>query len=128
MTPQEKLQYLIAHPDELIKKKPFTRGSDRFTQKRENDVAAVGDVQPALLPDYERSVISQARFLAELDPACHDVLFDDNIPSITAKIGDNQYVVPVVFILPPTLAPSNELYSSVKTSSYAGTCQPDGHS
>lgn len=92
MTPQEKLQYLIAHPDELIKKKPFTRGSDRYTQKRENDVAAVGDVQPALLPDYERSIISQARFLAELDPACHDVLFDDNIPSITAKIGDNQYV------------------------------------
>ncbi|MBP5461411.1 MAG: phage portal protein [Lachnospiraceae bacterium] len=83
---------MLAHPEELIKKKPFTRGSDSACQDNENEDANVGETVTATLPDFSRKIISQARYLAELDPACHDVLFDDNIPSITAKVGENQYV------------------------------------
>lgn len=93
MTPQEKLDYLLSHPYELIKKKPFTRGSDRYTQEEDsNKTYRVGDTFDVTPPDFERNIISQARYLAELDPACHDVLFDNNIPSITAKLADGQYV------------------------------------
>lgn len=92
MTAEQTIEYLVTHPDELIKKKPFTRGTDRYVPKNEPDNSAVGEVQKAELPDFERNVISQARYLAELDPACHDVLFDDNIPSITAKLTDGSYI------------------------------------
>lgn len=92
MTPQEKLQYLLDNPEEMIKKKPFTRGSDRYTQDQENGHARVGETVDVTVPEFERNIISPDRYLAELDPACHDVLFDNNIPSITAKVGDNQYV------------------------------------
>lgn len=92
MTPQEQIEYLLAHPEELIKKKPFTRGSESAFHDSEDNDAAVGETVTASLPDFSRKIISQARYLAELDPACHDVLFDDNIPSITAKVGEDQYL------------------------------------
>ena len=91
MTSQERLKYLLNHPEELIKKKPFTRGSDRYTQDDSRNRYSVGETVDATLPDYERQIVSQSRYLAELDPACHDVLFDDNIPSITVKLNDGTY-------------------------------------
>lgn len=92
MTPQEKITYLISHPEELLRKKPFTRGTAHPVPSCETTEAEVGETLPAVLPDTKKRIISQKRYLAELDPSCHDVLFDENIPSITAKIGDNQYV------------------------------------
>lgn len=93
MEPQEQIAYLIGHPEELLKKKPFTRGSNTVSDRpREGENIAVGETRPAELPAFERREISQARFLAELDPDCHDVLFDDNIPSITQKLNDGTYV------------------------------------
>ena len=94
MTPQQKIDFLLANPDELIKKKPFTRGSDRHTSEDApgDNTARVGDKIPASVPNFERTIITQDRYLAELDPACHDVLFDDNIPSITAKLKDGSFV------------------------------------
>lgn len=88
------LEYLLAHPDELLKKKPFTRGSDKPEPESpdNNGVSDVGEVQTATLPQLERKVITQSRYLAELDPASHDVLFDDNIPSITAKLNNGTFV------------------------------------
>ena len=92
MTPEQKIQYLLANPDELRRKKPFTRGSGSYTPKHDGNTARNGETMIATLPDFEREIISQARFLAELDPACHDILFDENIPSITAKLEDGSYV------------------------------------
>lgn len=94
MTPQERIDYLLAHPDDLIKKKPFTRGSDRITREQApgNKTSRVGEKVAATVPEYERDIITQDRYLAELDPACHDVLFDNNIPSITAKLNDGSFV------------------------------------
>lgn len=89
------IEYLLEHPEELLKKKPFTRGCDKPEPESpdlQNRTAEVGEVQTATLPKFDRRVISQSRYLAELDPACHDVLFDENIPSITAKLNNGSYV------------------------------------
>ena len=89
------LAQLLANPKELLKKKPFTRGSDSPTPIGPDGLsgaAQVGATVTAELPNFEREVISQSRYLAELDPASHDVLFDENIPSITAKLKDGSYV------------------------------------
>lgn len=92
MNAQQTIEYLVRHPDELIKKKPFTRGSERYAPKTETESYEIGKKITAELPRADRNIISQSRYLAELDPACHDVLFDDNIPSITAKLSDGSYV------------------------------------
>lgn len=94
MTPEEQIKHLLANPDEMIKKKPFTRGAEQHTPETPNSEnrVKVGEKTKASLPDFERYVVTQDRFLAELDPACHDVLFDENIPSITAKLKDGTYV------------------------------------
>ena len=93
MEPNEQIQYLLAHPEELIKKKPFTRGSDKPTSRYKSaEKTAIGEMVPAILPDFERQQVSQDRYLAELDPHCHDVLFDENIPSISVKTKDGNYI------------------------------------
>ena len=92
MTPEEQINYLISNPDELIKKVPFTRGMKTIVEKDWNSSVRVGEAVRAELPTYERVPVSQSTFAKELDPACHKVLFDDNIPSITAKTDDGSYV------------------------------------
>lgn len=86
MTTEERISWLLQDPDRLLQKKPFTRGGDiiagaSFAERS----APVGSTVRASLPRYERTVVPQERFLMELDPNTHDVLFDDNIPSICVK-------------------------------------------
>lgn len=91
MTADEKIEYLIANPDELIKKKPFTRGFERVVDTFDEGVVRPGETMTAVLPDDDRKVVSQSTFMKELDPHSHKVLFDQNIPSITAKLSDGTY-------------------------------------
>lgn len=42
----------------------------------------------ASLPRIRKTIVSQDRFAKELDPLSHDVLFDENIPSICMKLKD----------------------------------------
>lgn len=91
MTPEEKIEYLLAHPDEMLKKVPYTRGSDEVHPSASSSVLP-GETVAVSLPNFSRTVIPIDRILAEYDPNCHDVLFDENIPSITAKTSDGHYV------------------------------------
>lgn len=86
------IQKLLNNPDQLIKKKPFTRGVLNPIEREYNTNVRVGETVTAILPHDEYKVVSQDTFKRELDPYCHKVLFDDNIPSITAKLNDGQYV------------------------------------
>lgn len=68
-TAKEIVEYLIAHPEELKKKKPFKRGVSDW---RESDVISE-DVdfnvsQSATLPKMKYRTISQEEYLRELDP------------------------------------------------------------
>lgn len=82
---------LLADPEKLRTKKPFTRGSDRSTMPLSASKCDIAGTITASLPKYRFNTIPQEQFLRELDPNCHDVLFDENIPSICVKLKDGGY-------------------------------------
>lgn len=82
---------LLSNPELLKKKKPFTRGVDNESfSLHQKDVEVAGKIT-ATLPSFRQVVVSQEQFIRELDPMSHDVLFDENIPSICVKVKDGGY-------------------------------------
>ena len=88
---KELIRELLKDPDKLRQKRPFTRGADRNKSLSVSGKIPVGGKVVMGLPTYDRYVVAQERFLRELDPNCHNVLFDENIPAICVKIADNDY-------------------------------------
>lgn len=86
----EQIKKLISEPERLIIKKPFTRGAETPRDVFEGQVK-VGERKTAKLPTRLSRAVSQELFMNELDPNCHAVLFDENIPSICVKIQDGDY-------------------------------------
>ena len=79
----ERIQYLLSHPDELLRKKPFFRGGDTPAMNGEMDDGidvCITDRVRVRTPRTRKNIVSQERFLKELDPNTHDVMFDENIP------------------------------------------------
>lgn len=74
-------------------KRPFTRGTSSVSVGDNSDGKNIKTAckREALLPEISRSIISQERFAKELDPNCHDVIFDENLPSICVKASDGNY-------------------------------------
>jgi len=93
MTAQEKIEYLLARPYELLQKKPFTRGSSTFLSEdgEDGEETYLATTRTARLPRVKKQIITQAKFLKELDPQSHEVMFDRNIPSICVKLDDGGY-------------------------------------
>ena len=91
MTTQEQINYLLADPERLLERKPFTRGADMSTVESDEPTVYAGGRVRARLPKVKRNVISQDRYIAELDPNMHTVLFDENIPSICVKFNDGSF-------------------------------------
>lgn len=82
---------LLSDPEKLKMKKPFTRGVDRTnTSSYPLDIDVAGKISVPL-PTFRRMVVPQEQFIRELDPMSHDVLFDENIPSICVKVKDGGY-------------------------------------
>jgi hypothetical protein len=90
---RQKIEDLLLHPDKLKVKKPFTRGmaDDHSFVNRIDSKVDVGERISVSSPVLRRYVVPQEQFVRELDPNCHDVLFDDNIPSLCVKISKNDY-------------------------------------
>lgn len=88
---KELIRELLKDPDKLRQKRPFTRGADRSKSSSVSGKIPVGGKMVMSLPTYDRYVVAQEKFLRELDPNCHNVLFDENIPAICVKIADNDY-------------------------------------
>lgn len=82
---------LLSSPQKLITKKPFTRGAERGVMPTIPNTCEIAGTITAKLPRYKYCTIPQEQFLRELDPNCHDVLFDENIPSICVKLKDGGY-------------------------------------
>lgn len=93
---RQKIDELLANPDLLIKKKPFTRGVKDNVAQAMNILMPkqvdVNEMIDAEVPRFKRDVVRQSQFLKELDTDSHKVLFDDNIPSITMKMKDGSYL------------------------------------
>lgn len=91
MNRQQSINELLADPEKLLMRKPFTRGCNIMPN---NIPTFLQDVNPggtvrASLPKFKKTVITQEQYMMELDPNCHTVLFDDNIPSICVKDNRN---------------------------------------
>ncbi|MBQ3990647.1 MAG: phage portal protein [Bacteroidales bacterium] len=91
MNREDIIKDFIAHPEKLLQKKPFTRGADNEGDYNEGKTVATNGTVEAQLPRYKRRIVSQEQFMRELDPACHNCLFDINIPSICVKVADGNY-------------------------------------
>lgn len=85
--------YLLTHPERLLLKKPFTRGSDSFhvSNYEDGNETYLTTRKTATLPKVKKTIVSQDRFLKELDPQSHEVMFDKNIPSICVKLEGGGY-------------------------------------
>lgn len=93
MTREEKKLYLLRNVNALLQKKPFFRGSDTSSvnDASEGQSATVTETRTARLPKVRKKIITQEKFLKELDPMSHDVLFDNNLPSICVKLENDCY-------------------------------------
>ena len=91
MNTKEQINYLLADPERLLERKPFTRGADMSTVESNEPTVYAGGRVRARLPKVKRNVISQDQYIAELDPNMHTVLFDENIPSICVRFNDNSF-------------------------------------
>lgn len=89
---EEIVKELLGDKDLLLSKRPFTRGGTPSVDDP-SDGEETMDFwrRRAHLPHNRRRIVSQERFARELDPNCHDVLFDDNLPSICMKVRDGGY-------------------------------------
>lgn len=88
---KELIRELLSNPEKLKMKKPFTRSLDRSYQPNTSDFVDVSGKVSATLPTFRKYIVPQEQFLRELDPLAHDVLFDENIPSICVKVNDGGY-------------------------------------
>lgn len=91
MDTQTQIKYLLADPERLLERKPFTRGADMNSMDNDFPGVFAGGRVRARLPRVKRNVISQDQYIAELDPNMHTVLFDENIPSICVKFNDGSF-------------------------------------
>lgn len=82
---------LLKDPEKLKLKKPFVRGTQRETTPIDDKLVLGNEFISALLPSQKFHCVSQETFQNELDPNAHDVLFDDNIPSICLKTKNNGF-------------------------------------
>lgn len=90
---QDIINDFLANPQKLLLKKPFFRGSASVSIEDPSDGCdmKINQLREAKLPNVRRKIVSQERFLKELDPNCHDVIFDENLPSICVKLEDGGY-------------------------------------
>lgn len=91
MKDSELIAQLLANPDALLQKKPFYREiSTTGTRTPTTSKVYQTETVRAQLPKIKRQIVTQEQFAKELDVYSHDVLFDENIPSITvkSKVGD----------------------------------------
>lgn len=93
MDRKERIQYLLTHTEALLQKKPFFRGSTTSRSQDSSDGVDAETIRTrrATLPRTKKKIVTQDRFLKELDPMSHDVLFDENMPSICMKMNDGHY-------------------------------------
>ena len=91
MNYKDLIKELLSDPVKLKQKKPFTRGVDMTHEPIHPQDIHVNDTIEAYLPEYRRQVVTQEQFMRELDPNSHEVLFDDNIPSICLKTKNNGF-------------------------------------
>lgn len=84
--------WLLADPERLLAKKPFLRGGSYAVEDlNDGEPVEQGETRRATLPCGTMKIVTQERFRRELDPGCHDVLYDKSLPAICVKLNDGNY-------------------------------------
>lgn len=91
VTYRELVEGLLKDPERLKTKKPFTRGCARTSFPLNGKEIGFTESISVTTPKNRSYIVPQEVFLRELDPSAHDVLFDENIPSLCVKINDKDY-------------------------------------
>lgn len=96
---QDIINDYLANPQKLLLKKPFFRGTSSLAIKDSMDgnMVKTNAMREAVLPKVYKNVVSQERFARELDPNCHSVIFDENLPSICVKEKDTNNYLEIKF-------------------------------
>ena len=90
---QDIINEYLENPQKMLLKRPFFRGSESIgiNDPTEGCNVKTNQLREAELPEVNRRIVSQERFMRELDPNCHNVIFDNNLPSICVKLEDGSY-------------------------------------
>ena len=88
---------LLTDREKLLRRKPFTRGGKIQQTYKNQKPVHLGSKIAARQSCIKKEVISQDKYMAELDPNMHDVLFDENIPSICVRT-ESGGVVEIKFV------------------------------
>lgn len=91
---RQQIEHLLADPDKLRQKKPFTReieSSPIFPNALTSSVNLTGTVS-ATLPRVRKYTVPQERFMEELDVFSHRVLYDENVPAITIRAKNKGFL------------------------------------
>lgn len=90
---EDMIKTLLDSPTKLKQKEPFKRGGNYINRSQNDPKCEIGETREAQLPNYKYEVVTQEQFMRELDPNCHDVMFDESLPSICIKLKDGFYEV-----------------------------------
>lgn len=88
---RDQIANLLANPEKLKQKRPFTRGFDLRSISHLPSFVDLNSKVDASLPNFRQETITQEQLMFELDENSHSVLYDDNIPSICIKTKDGGY-------------------------------------
>ena len=80
------VNFYVQNPDELLKKKPFTRGAEyvNFEYNTETQITQKTIVK---LPTMKGKEVSQELYLQEYDPSKHSINSNGSIPEFKVKIN-----------------------------------------
>lgn len=91
---KEMVRELLREPEKLKMKRPFTRGSVNTDSSYLKGEVEISEKVSVGVPRYKAKTVSVEQYMRELDPYCHDVLFDSNLPAFCVKLDDgNTYDV-----------------------------------
>ena len=80
------VNFYVSNPDELLKKKPFTRGAEyvKYEYDTETQITQKTTVK---LPTMKGKEVSQELYLQEYDPSKHSINSNGSIPEFKVKIN-----------------------------------------
>lgn len=84
-TIRQQIDTLLADPEKLLKKKPFTREIEPETTSETDRSVGYTDAVTVRLPRIRKKIIPQEQYARELNVYSHRCLRDENLPAITVK-------------------------------------------
>ena len=92
MINKKDINWYINNPNELLMKKPFTRGGSLTNSSTARDIYITTKSQMRF-SQLELNEITQDTYLQEYDPSLHRIKFNKSIPHIAVKVGDQSLMI-----------------------------------